>query len=220
MTEINPNSTNVVPTAAILTFGCKVNQYDSNAMRSTLIRKGYRIVSETQSADVYIVNTCTVTNVADQKARQVIRRIIRKNPRAKIIVTGCYAESDRKAIEAIPGVSLVFGNREKTEFQHYLDIINNKKLLQIEPVTHDAIREHANFSMGISSPGDRTRAIVKVQDGCSAFCTYCIIPFVRGRMTSRPLEDIMKEVRRIASADCKEIVVTGVPVASYGIATG
>jgi len=209
-----------MPTASILTFGCKVNQYDSNTIYDTMVQSGYEIVDPEKNADICVVNTCTVTNSADQKARQVIRRIIRKNPKAKIIVTGCYAESDRQAIEAIPGVSLVFGNREKTGFQHYLDMINNKKLLQIEPVTHDAIREHANFSMGISSPGDRTRAIVKVQDGCSAFCTYCIIPFVRGRMTSRPLEDIMKEVRRIASADCKEIVITGVHLASYGIDTG
>ena len=121
MTEINQNNTNFVPTAAILTFGCKVNQYDSNAMRSTLIHKGYRIVSETQSADVYIVNTCTVTNVADQKARQIIRRVATKNPQAKVLVTGCYAESDRETLEGIDGVSLVFGYREKVNLDQYLE---------------------------------------------------------------------------------------------------
>ena len=160
-----------MPTASILTFGCKVNQYDSNTIYDTMVRSGYEIVDPEKNADICVVNTCTVTNSADQKARQIIRRIIRKNPQAKIIVTGCYAESDRQAINAIPGVSLVFGNREKTEFQRYLNMINNKKLLQIEPIAHDAVREHANFSIGISSSGDRTRAIVKVQDGCSAFCS-------------------------------------------------
>ena len=209
-----------MPTASILTFGCKVNQYDSNTIYDTMVRSGYEIVGPEKNADICVVNTCTVTNSADQKARQIIRRIIRKNPQAKIIVTGCYAESDRQAIKAIPGVSLVFGNREKTEFQRYLDMINSKKLLQIEPIVHDAVREHANFSIGISSPGDRTRAIVKVQDGCSAFCTYCIIPFVRCRMTSRPLTDIMDEVGRIATANCKEIVITGVHLASYGFDIG
>ena len=209
-----------MPTASILTFGCKVNQYDSNTIYDTMVRSGYEIVDPEKNADICVVNTCTVTNSADQKARQIIRRIIRKNPQAKIIVTGCYAESDRQAIKAIPGVSLVFGNREKTEFQRYLNMINNKKLLQIEPIVHDAVREHANFSIGISSSGDRTRAIVKVQDGCSAFCTYCIIPFVRGRMTSRPLTDIMKEVGRIATTNCKEIVITGVHLASYGFDIG
>ena len=209
-----------MPTASILTFGCKVNQYDSNTIYDTMVRNGYEIVDLDKDADICVVNTCTVTNSADQKARQVIRRIIRKNPKAKIIVTGCYAESDRQSIETIPGVSLVFGNREKAEFQRYLDTVTNQELLQIEPVIHDAVREHANFSMGISSSGNRTRAIVKIQDGCSAFCTYCIIPYVRGRMTSRPLKDIMEEVGRIAATNCKEIVITGVHLASYGFDIG
>ncbi|MEE2910248.1 MAG: tRNA (N(6)-L-threonylcarbamoyladenosine(37)-C(2))-methylthiotransferase MtaB [Candidatus Poribacteria bacterium] len=221
MTEINPNSTNVVPTAAILTFGCKVNQYDSNAMRSTLIRKGYRIVSETQSADVYIVNTCTVTNVADQKARQIIRRVAKKNPQAKVLVTGCYAESDRGTLEGIDGVSLVFGNREKADLDQYLEKIQpnqpNSDLLQIEPVQHDAIREHANFSLSVADTGDRTRGIIKVQDGCSAFCTYCIIPYVRGRMTSRPISEIIAEAKMLSLSGAKEIVLTGVHLGSYGI---
>lgn len=185
-----------------------------------MVRSGYDIVDLEKNADICVVNTCTVTNSADQKARQVIRRIIRNNPQAKIIVTGCYAESDRQSIEEIPGVSLVFGNREKAEFQRYLDTISDQKLLRIEPIIHDAVREHATFSTGISSSGDRTRAIVKVQDGCSAFCTYCIIPYVRGRMTSRSLKDIVEEVGRIAATNCKEIVITGVHLASYGFDTG
>ena len=221
MTEINQNNTNFVPTAAILTFGCKVNQYDSNAMRSTLIHKGYRIVSETQSADVYIVNTCTVTNVADQKARQIIRRVATKNPQAKVLVTGCYAESDRETLEEIDGVSLVFGNREKANLDQYLEKIQPNQLssglLQIEPVQHDAIREHANFSLSVADTGDRTRGIIKVQDGCSAFCTYCIIPYVRGRMTSRPISEIVAEAEVLSSSGAKEIVLTGVHLGSYGI---
>ena len=207
-------------TAKLITMGCKVNQYDTQSMRETLVRNGYAIVDDTQPADLYLINTCTVTNTADQKARQTIRRAIRQNPNAKVFVTGCYAESDRKAIEEIPGVTCVFGNREKADFQNYIDTLHTETLLEIQPVQHDAIREHARFSRGVSSAGKRTRALIKVQDGCSAFCTYCIIPYVRGRMTSRPLEAIADEARRIADSGIKEIVITGVHLGAYGLDTG
>ena len=212
-----------LPTAVVLTFGCKVNQYDSNAMRSTMVRNGYQIVPETEPADVYLINTCTVTNIADQKARKIIRRMVKRNPEAKVLVTGCYAESDRQQIEQIEGVSLVFGNREKADLDQYLEYLSlqthqpTSGLLQITPVQHDAIREHANFGLSVSDTGDRTRGIIKVQDGCSAFCTYCIIPYVRGRMTSRPISEIVTEVEEIAASGAKEIVITGVHLGSYGI---
>ena len=223
-------------TAKLITMGCKVNQYDTQSMRETLCRNGYTVLDDEgarQQADLYLINTCTVTNVADQKARQAIRRAIRQHPNAKVLVTGCYAESDREAIEDIPGVTFVFGNREKADFQHYLDLLHaetpsatetvpqaSNPLLSIEPVQHDAIREHARFSTGVSDAGKRTRALIKVQDGCSAFCTYCIIPYVRGRMTSRPLDDIAEEARRIADSGIKEIVITGVHLGAYGMDTG
>ena len=207
-------------TAKLITMGCKVNQYDTQSMREALVRNGYAIVDETHPADLYLVNTCTVTNAADQKARQVIRRAIRQNPNADVLVTGCYAESDRKAIEQIPGVTFVFGNREKADFQTYLDKLHTETPLQIQPVQHDAIREHARFSSGVSNAGKRTRALIKVQDGCSAFCTYCIIPYVRGRMTSRPLSEIVDEAQRIADCGIKEIVITGVHLGAYGQDTG
>lgn len=207
-------------TVKLITMGCKVNQYDTQSMRETLLRNGYAIVDETQPADLYLINTCTVTNTADQKARQAVRRAIRQNPNADVLVTGCYAESDRKAIEEIPGVTFVFGNREKVDFQSYLDKLHADTPLQIQPVQHDAIREHARFSSGVSNAGKRTRALIKVQDGCSAFCTYCIIPYVRGRMTSRPLTDIVDEARRIADSGIKEIVITGVHLGAYGQDTG
>ena len=216
-----------MPTAALITLGCKVNQYDTQAMQEVMLRNGYTVVGENDPADVCIINTCTVTHAADQKARQVIRRAIRKNPKTEVLVTGCYAESDRDAIEAIPGVSLVFGNREKADLQKYLDIVHESSkektsspLLQIEPVHHDAVREHANFNMSVSEAGKHTRALIKVQDGCSAFCTYCIIPYVRGRMTSRPLSDIVQEVKRIAANGYKEIVITGVHLGAYGLDIG
>ena len=136
------------------------------------------------------------------------------------MVTGCYAESDRKAIEKIAGVSVVFGNREKADFQTYLDKLHADAPLQIQPIQHDAIREHARFSSGVSNAGQRTRALIKVQDGCSAFCTYCIIPYVRGRMTSRPLSDIADETYRIAESGIKEIVITGVHLGAYGQDSG
>ena len=223
-------------TAKLITMGCKVNQYDTQSMRETLRRNGYAVLdgeNSRQQADLYLINTCTVTNVADQKARQAIRRAIRQHPNAKVLVTGCYAESDREAIEDIPGVTFVFGNREKADFQHYLDLLHaetpsatetvpqaSNPLLSIEPVKHDAIREHARFSTGVSDAGKRTRALIKVQDGCSAFCTYCIIPYVRGRMTSRPLDDIAEEAQRIADSGIKEIVITGVHLGAYGMDTG
>ena len=213
-----------MPTAALITLGCKVNQYDTQAMQEVMLRNGYTVVGENDPADLCLINTCTVTNAADQKARQVIRRAIRKNPDTEILVTGCYAESDREAIEAIPGVSLVFGNREKADLQKYLDLVHESwiekdrsPLLQIEPVHHDAVREHANFSMSVSEAGKHTRALIKVQDGCSAFCTYCIIPYVRGRMTSRPLPDIVQEAKQIAANGYKEIVITGVHLGAYGL---
>ena len=203
-------------TAKLITMGCKVNQYDSQSMREVLIHNGFEIVDEAQPADLYLINTCTVTNTADQKARQVVRRAIKQNPDADVLVTGCYAESDRKAIEQIPGVRFVFGNREKAEFQTYLDKLADETPLQIKPLQHDAIREHARFSSGVSDAGKRTRALIKVQDGCSAFCTYCIIPYVRGRMTSRPLPDIVDEAHRIADSGIKEVVITGVHLGAYG----
>ena len=216
-----------MPTAALITLGCKVNQYDTQAMQEVMLRNGYTVVEEHDPADVCIINTCTVTNAADQKARQVIRRAVRKNPDTEVLVTGCYAESDREAIEAIPGVSLVFGNREKADLQKYLDIVHESwkqqdrsPLLQIEPIHHDAVREHANFSMSVSEAGKHTRALIKVQDGCSAFCTYCIIPYVRGRMTSRPLPDIVQEAEQIAANGYKEIVITGVHLGAYGLDIG
>ena len=216
-----------MPTAALFTLGCKVNQYDTQAMQEVMFRNGYTIVGENDSADVCIINTCTVTNAADQKARQIIRRAIRKNPDTEVLVTGCYAESDREAIEAIPGVSLVFGNREKADLQKYLDLVHESwvekelsPLLQIKPIHHDAVREHANFSMSVSEAGQHTRALIKVQDGCSAFCTYCIIPYVRGRMTSRPLPDIVQEAKKIAANGYKEIVITGVHLGAYGLDIG
>ena len=223
-------------TAKLITMGCKVNQYDTQSMRETLRRNGYTLVDEEtsqQQTDLYLINTCTVTNVADQKARQVIRRAIRQHPTAKVLVTGCYAESDREAIEKIPGVTFVFGNREKADFQDYLDLLHAEppsstetelhtpnSLLSIAPVEHDAIREHARFSTGVSDAGKRTRALIKVQDGCSAFCTYCIIPYVRGRMTSRSLDDIAQEAHRIADSGIKEVVITGVHLGAYGMDTG
>jgi threonylcarbamoyladenosine tRNA methylthiotransferase MtaB len=222
-------------TAKLITMGCKVNQYDTQSMRETLQRNGYTVVDEAvsqQQTDLYLINTCTVTNTADQKARQVIRRALRQHPNARVLVTGCYAESDREAIEEIPGVTFVFGNREKADFQDYLDILHAETpsssedvshtpnpLLSIEPVQHDAIREHARFSQGVSDAGQRTRALIKVQDGCSAFCTYCIIPYVRGRMTSRSLDDIAYEAYRIADSGIKEIVITGVHLGAYGMDT-
>ena len=170
-------------TAKLITMGCKVNQYDTQSMRETLRRNGYAVLDDEasrQQADLFLINTCTVTNTADQKARQVIRKAIRQHPNAKVLVTGCYAESDRETIEEIPGVTFVFGNREKADFQQYLDVLHTEMssptaeadptpnpLLSIEPVQHDAVREHARFSKGVSDAGKRTRALIKCRTGAA-----------------------------------------------------
>jgi threonylcarbamoyladenosine tRNA methylthiotransferase MtaB len=202
--------------AAFVTLGCKVNQYESQSMQSTLRRNGYTLVGEESPADVYIINTCTVTNFSDRKARQLVRKTTRANPDARVIVTGCYAESAKEVIEEIPEVSLVFGNKEKTNILDYLEDLD---LPAPAPASApqsscDTLESEAPLA---PPPGQRTRALLKVQDGCSAFCSFCIIPYVRGKMTSRPLPEIVEEARLFATEGFQEVVLTGIHLGSYGL---
>lgn len=205
------------PTAAFVTFGCKVNQYDTQAMAEALREVGYEIRPVSSGADLYVVNTCTVTRAADAKARKAIRALHRLTPESHIFVTGCYAQAAKSELLGIDGVTKVFGNREKSELKEMIREARVTQTLSREFVGDpDAQVDLGEFGLSIATFDDQTRAMVKVQDGCSAFCTFCIIPYVRGRMRSRDLPDIVAEVERLAERGFREVVITGVQLGSYG----
>ena len=200
-------------TVAFITLGCKVNQYETNAMSQKLIEEGYKIVEHTQKADIYIINTCTVTNMSDRKSRQMIRRAKEINPEAIIIAVGCYVQIAKKEIEKIKEIDLALGNEEKVDIVKYCnEIIQKNKKEEIADVMQS--RKFAEF--GETSYTEKTRAVIKVQDGCDRFCSYCIIPYARGRVRSREPEHIIKEIKQIANEGIKEVVITGIHIASYG----
>lgn len=200
-------------TVAFITLGCKVNQYETNAMSQKLIEEGYKIVEHTQKADIYIINTCTVTNMSDRKSRQMIRRAKEINPEAIIIAVGCYVQVAKKEIENIKEIDLALGNEEKVDIVKYCnEIIQKNKNEEIADVMKS--RKFAEF--GETSYTEKTRAVIKVQDGCDRFCSYCIIPYARGRVRSREPEHIIKEIKQIANEGIKEVVITGIHIASYG----
>ena len=200
-------------TVAFITLGCKVNQYETNAMSQKLIEEGYKIVEHTQKADIYIINTCTVTNMSDRKSRQMIRRAKEINPEAIIIAVGCYVQVAKKEIEKIKEIDLALGNEEKVDIVKYCnEIIQKNKKEEIADVMQS--RKFAEF--GETSYTEKTRAVIKVQDGCDRFCSYCIIPYARGRVRSREPEHIVKEIKQIANEAIKEVVITGIHIASYG----
>ena len=206
-----------MPRATLVTLGCKVNQYESQMMQSKLRRTGYTLVDETNPADLVIINSCTVTNFSDRKARQLVRRATRANPDAKVIVTGCYAESGKKELENIPGVAKVFGNKEKYSLLNHLEELELPTEVPNSTATSHCEEQLDSFNeLEGNQPNHRTRALLKVQDGCSAFCTFCIIPYVRGRMQSRPLDEIVAETHEFANEGFAEVVLTGIHLGSYG----
>ena len=182
-------------------------------MSQKLIEEGYKIVEHTQKADIYIINTCTVTNMSDRKSRQMIRRAKEINPEATIIAVGCYVQVAKKEIENIKEIDLALGNEEKVDIVKYCnEIIQKNKKEEITDVMQS--RKFAEF--GETSYTEKTRAVIKVQDGCDRFCSYCIIPYARGRVRSREPEHIIKEIKQIANEGIKEVVITGIHIASYG----
>ena len=208
---MNCKEKGIEKTVAFITLGCKVNQYETNAMAQKLIKKGYKIVEHDQKADIYIINTCTVTNMSDRKSRQMIRRAKETNPQAKIIAVGCYVQVARKEIENMEGIDLVLGNEEKVDIAKYCDEILDKPA-DLKDVMHT--KEFAEF--GEITYTEKTRAVIKVQDGCDRFCSYCIIPYARGRVRSRKPENVISEITEIAKKGIKEVVITGIHIASYG----
>ena len=198
---------------SFITLGCKVNQYETNAMAQKFKEKGYKVIEGEAKADIYVINTCTVTNMSDRKSRQMIRRAKEINPEAIIIAVGCYVQVAKKEIEKIKEIDLALGNEEKVDIVKYCnEIIQKNKKEEIADVMQS--RKFAEF--GETSYTEKTRAVIKVQDGCDRFCSYCIIPYARGRVRSREPEHIIKEIKQIANEGIKEVVITGIHIASYG----
>ncbi len=204
------------PTAAILTLGCKVNQYESEAIAEALTAAGVSMRPHDEVCDLYIVNTCTVTAESDRKSRQLVRRFIERNPAAYVLVTGCSAQADAATFAAIPGVDAVVGNRRKLAVaEHALALLASRQkpdapLVDVPPL------EGSDFEpMSITRFG-RTRAYVKIEDGCESRCAYCAIPAARGPIRSKPMEDVLREVRELVAHGCREIVLTGIETGAWG----
>ncbi len=197
---------------AFVSLGCKVNQYETNAMSQEFIKSGYEVVEFSDVADIYIVNTCTVTNIADRKSRQMLRRVKEINPEAVLVATGCYAQVGKEELEKIDDIDMIIGNNEKKDIVEIIENYCNEKNAIITDVMHK--KEYVEF--GTTTYTEKTRAVVKIQDGCDRFCSYCIIPYARGRVRSRKLENIVAEVEQIADNGIQEIVITGIHIASYG----
>lgn len=199
---------------AFHTLGCKVNQYETEAMEELFSKNGYEIVAEDSSADVYVINTCTVTNLSDRKSRQFIRKSKKLNPYSVVAVVGCYSQVSPEEVQGIEGVDVVIGTSEREMVVELCDraSISKEKINIVRPV-----KTYKSFErIRIEDIKSRTRAFLKIQDGCNQFCSYCIIPYARGPIRSREYSDIEEEALRLAEAGFKEIVLTGIHVASYG----
>lgn len=196
------------------TLGCKVNQYETNAMEQQFIKNGYEIVDNTEKADIYIVNTCTVTNMAERKSRQMLRRVKEINQSAILVVCGCYAQVAQKELEKIPEIDIILGINEKNNIVEIVE--NYEKNHSKNEEVEDVSKQNEFLDFGDVTYTEKNRAVIKVQDGCNMFCSYCIIPYARGRIRSRKIESVVSEVTKIAKQGIKEVVITGIHVASYG----
>ena len=198
------------------TLGCKVNQYETNAMAQKFKEAGYEIVEVNDDvSDICVINTCTVTNMSDRKSRQILRKVKEKNQDAIIAAVGCYAQVAKDDLQKMPEIDIVLGNEEKANIVKYVEefISNrNNKIVEIEDIASKKEFE----DMGQITYTEKTRAVIKVQDGCNQFCSYCIIPYARGRVRSRKMDSIIQEITQIAQKGIKEVVITGIHVASYG----
>ena len=199
---------------AFYTLGCKVNQYETEAMEEMFRKRGYEVVSFEKKADIYIINTCTVTNLGDRKSRQFIRRAKKLNKNSIVAAVGCYSQIAPDEVENIEGVDIVIGTTDKEKIVDLCEEVKQKRR-KINVVRN--IKYHKQFdNLSIDNLESRTRAYMKIQDGCNQYCSYCIIPYARGPIRSRKLEDILDEAEKLAKANFKEIILTGIHVASYG----
>mgnify|MGYP001321711439 FL=1 len=201
-------------TVAFHTLGCKVNQYETEAIWQLFKQAGYEQIDFEQTADVYVINTCTVTNTGDKKSRQVIRRAVRRNPDAVICVTGCYAQTTPKEVAAIEGVDIVIGTKDRAKLLDYIEQYRRER----KPINavDNIMKTRAFEELDVPEFTDRTRASLKIQEGCNNFCTFCIIPWARGLLRSRKPENVLAQARQLVSAGYQEIVLTGIHTAGYG----
>lgn len=200
---------------AFATLGCRVNQYESEAMAEKFIRDGYEVVKFEDYSDVYVINTCTVTNMGDKKSRQMIGRARRKNEDAVIAVVGCYSQVAPDEVSSIEGVDVVLGSRNKGDIVYWVNRAKEEKnkIVQVK----DVLRDNNFEELSIETYQDRTRAFLKIQDGCNRFCSYCLIPYARGGVCSKNPEKIIAEVKELAANGFKEIILSGIHIASYGM---
>ena len=207
-------------TVSFYTLGCKVNQYETNAMEQQFIKNNYEIVENTQKADIYVINTCTVTNMAERKSRQMLRRVKEINPSAVLVVCGCYAQVAKNELEQIQEINIILGINEKNEIvqivEKYMEEMSEQDKRSQEAEIDDVSKQKEFLDFGDVTYTEKNRAVVKVQDGCNMFCSYCIIPYARGRIRSRKIESVVSEIEKIAKEGIKEVVITGIHVASYG----
>ena len=203
---------------ALHNLGCKVNSYEIDVMQQRLQESGYKIVPFDEAADVYIINTCTVTNIADRKSRQIIHRARRLNPDAVVVAAGCYVQTAGEAVWQDGAVDIAVGNNRKKDIVSILEEYWQAQQPAADVIDIGTVREYEE--MQLSHTAEHTRAYIKIQDGCNQFCSYCIIPYARGRVRSRREEDILREVQGIVDAGYKEIVLTGIHISSYGIDRG
>ncbi|OCA86449.1 tRNA (N(6)-L-threonylcarbamoyladenosine(37)-C(2))-methylthiotransferase MtaB [Bacillus sp. FJAT-27986] len=201
-------------TVAFHTLGCKVNHYETEAIWQLFQASGYERVDFEQRSDVYVINTCTVTNTGDKKSRQIIRRAVRKNPDAVICVTGCYAQTSPAEIMAIPGVDIVVGTQDRDKLIGYIDTY----LTERQPINgvRNIMKTRVYEEMDVPAFTDRTRASLKIQEGCNNFCTFCIIPWARGLLRSRDPQEVIRQAQQLVAAGYKEIVLTGIHTGGYG----
>ena len=217
-------------TVAFCTLGCKVNQYETNAMIEQFIKKDYTIKEFNEKADIYIINTCTVTNMADRKSRQMLRRAKELNPNSIIVACGCYAQVAKEELEKIPEIDLIYGTNEKNKIADLVDSLGTSHFASSIPLASktendnkiketkvtDVMYQKEFLDFGVTDYTEKTRAVIKVQDGCDRFCSYCIIPYARGHIRSRKIQNVVEEIKTIAQKGIKEVVITGIHVASYG----
>ena len=197
-----------------ITLGCKANQYETNAMEQSFLKSGYDIANDSDVPDICVVNTCSVTNIAERKSRQMLRRMKELNKKAIVVACGCYSQVGKDELEKMPEVDIIVGVNEKNNIVEIVEkyIKQSEKIEEVSDVMHE--KEFQDF--GTTTYTELTRAVVKIQDGCDRFCSYCIIPYARGRVRSRDADSILKEIEAISKQGIKEVVLTGIHIASYG----
>ena len=205
--------------AALHNLGCKVNAYETEAMQQILEEAGYEIVPFSEYADVYVINTCSVTNMADRKSRQMLHRAKKQNPDAIVVGAGCYVQTKEAQALVDESIDIVIGNNKKHELVPLLREYeaSHRKMACVADINHE---KQAYEELSLSRTAEHTRAFIKVQDGCNQFCTYCIIPFARGRVRSRELPDVLQEIRTLAKSGYREVVLTGIHLSSFGVDNG